>query len=175
MVSGSNDANVQLMVNAINNLCGNYGSTINIDTHSNLRQGNDEKVASLIADMQSGTIDVLLINGSNPAYSYPDAEAFKNALKKVPTVISFAGTLDETATLANYVCPDHDFLESWDDAEPVKGSFSLTQPTIRPLFKTRQMQDSLIQWAGLPYQDYMTFIQANWSKSIMYANRNYFL
>ncbi|HMT30710.1 MAG TPA: 4Fe-4S dicluster domain-containing protein, partial [Bacteroidia bacterium] len=166
VVSGSNDANVQLMVNAINNLCGNYGSTINIDTHSNLRQGNDEKVASLIADMQSGTIDVLLINGSNPAYSYPDAEGFKNALKKVATVISFAGTLDETATLANYVCPDHHFLESWDDAEPVKGSFSLTQPTIRPLFKTRQMQDSLIQWAGLPYQDYMTFIQANWSKSI---------
>lgn len=44
--------------------------------------------------------------------------------------------------------------------------FSLGQPVIRPLFKTRQMQDSLIQWAGLPYQDYLTFIQGNWNKNM---------
>jgi len=170
VVSGSNDSNVQLVVNAINNLLGNYPNTINIDSHSNLRQGVDEKVAALIAEMQSGSVDVLLINNSNPVYTYPDGEGFKNALKKVATVVSFASVSDETANLCGYVCPDHHYLESWDDAEPVKGKFSLAQPTIRPLFNTRQMQDSLIQWAGLPYQDYLAFIQSNWNKSL-YPNQ----
>ena len=166
VVSGSNDTNVQVMVNAINNLLGSYGSTIYIDAQSNLRQGNDEKMTALVADMNSGSVDVLMINNTNPVYSYPDSEAFAAALKKVGTVISFAGTMDETASLAGYVCPDHHYLESWNDAEPVKGTFSLAQPTIKNLFNTRQMQDSLLLWAELPYQDYHTYIQGFWTKNI---------
>lgn len=166
VVSGSNDANVQLVVNAINSLLGNYGSTINIDTHSNLRQGNDEKVAALVTEMNTGSVDVLIIHNVNPAYTYFDAASFTAGLKKVPTVISFALSVDETASLAQYVCPDHHYLESWNDAEPVKGIYSLTQPAIRNLFNTRQMQDSLIKWAGLPFQDYLAYIQGNWNKSM---------
>ncbi len=166
VVSGSNDVNTQLVVNAINNLLGSYGTTINIDTHSNLRQGSDEKMAALVTEMNNGTVDVLLINNANPVYAYHDAPAFTAGLKKVPTVISFASTIDETGALAGYICPDHHYLESWNDAEPVAGSFSLAQPTIRNLFNTRQMQDSLIQWAALPYQDYLTFMQGNWNKSL---------
>jgi Fe-S-cluster-containing dehydrogenase component len=166
VVSGSNDPNVQVVVNAINNLLGSYGATMSIDTHSNLRQGNDEKVAALIAEMNSGSVDVLMINNTNPAYTYPDAAAFTAGLKKVGTVISFATSLDETAAMAAYVCPDHHYLESWNDAEPVKGSYSLAQPAIRNLFNTRQMQDSLIQWAGLPFQDYLTYLQNYWSKNM---------
>src|SRR5688572_19810497 len=166
VVSGSNDTQTQVMVNAINNLLGSYGSTINIDTHSNIRQGNDEKMTALITDMNSGAVDVLIISNTNPAYSYPDAEAFAAGLKKVGTVISFSGTMDETTSLSRFVCPDHHYLESWNDAEPTKGMFSLAQPTIKNLFNTRQMQDSLILWAELPYQDYHTFIQNNWKKNI---------
>ena len=168
VVCGSNDPSVQVVVNGINMLLGNYGSTINIDAHSNFRQGNDEKVAALINDMNSGSVDILMMYNVNPAYTYPDAAAFKAAMKKVGTTISFAGTEDETASEANYICPDHHYLEAWNDAEPERGKYSLAQPVIRPLFKTRQMQDSLIAWAGLPYQDYLTFIQGNWSKN-MYA------
>jgi molybdopterin-containing oxidoreductase family iron-sulfur binding subunit len=46
------------------------------------------------------------------------------------------------------ICPDHHFLEAWGDAEPVKGSYSLQQPCIHPLFNTRAYQDSLLKWAG---------------------------
>ena len=166
VVCGSNDPAVQVLINGINTLLGNYGSTVNIDMHSNLRQGSDEKMAALVAEMASGEVDVLFMYNVNPSYTYPDAAAFKAALKKVGTSVSFAGTEDESASEANYICPDHHYLESWNDAEPVKGMFSLGQPVIRPLFKTRQMQDSLIQWAGLPYQDYLTFIQGNWNKNM---------
>ena len=164
VVSGSNDVNVQVVVNAINNLLGSYGNTINIDAHSNIRQGNDEKVAALFAEMNSGTVDVLMINNCNPSYSYPDAASFNAGLKKVGTVISFASTKDETASQSGYVCPDHHYLESWNDAEPVRGSYSLTQPAIKNLFNTRQMQDSLIKWAGLPVENYHTYLQQQWGK-----------
>jgi MoCo/4Fe-4S cofactor protein with predicted Tat translocation signal len=168
VVSGSNDANVQTVVNAINNLLGNYGNTIDIVMHSNLRQGDDAKMATLISDMQAGGVEVLFINNSNPVYTHPDSEAFIAAMKKVKTVVSFSGIMDETSALANYVCPDHHYLESWNDAEPESGKYSLTQPTIRALFNTRQMQDSLIKWAGLPQTDYMTYMQDQW-KAKMYS------
>ena len=57
--------------------------------------------------------------------------------RRVPLVVSTAERIDETASLAHFVCPDHHYLESWGDAEPVSGLVSLTQPTIQPLQDTR--------------------------------------
>ncbi len=170
VVSGSNDVNVQLVVNAINNLLGNYGNTIHIDRHSNLRQGDDAKMSQLISDMNAGNVEVLLIHNVNPAYSYPDSNAFTQAIAKVKTVVSFAGSMDETAALAGFVCPDHHYLESWNDAEPVAGVYSLTQPTIKNLYNTRQMQLSLIKWAGLAYEDFHAYLKAFWTTN-MYAKQ----
>lgn len=166
VVSGSNDVNVQVVVNAINNLLGNYGNTIHIDRHSNIRQGDDTKMAQLMADMNSGTVEVLMIHNSNPVYSYPDGDAFAKALAKVKTVVSFAGSMDETSSLAGYVCPDHHYLESWNDAEPVAGVYSLTQPTIKNLYNTRQMQHSLIKWAGIAHEDFHSYLKAFWTSNM---------
>jgi hypothetical protein len=58
--------------------------------------------------------------------------------------VSFADRLDETATNAGYLAPDNNYLESWNDALPKAGHYSLTQPTIHPLFDTRQFQESLL-------------------------------
>ena len=58
-------------------------------------------------------------------------------MAKVPLTVSFADRLDETASRADAVCPDHHFLEAWGDAEPVESYYSLAQPTIAPLFDTR--------------------------------------
>ena len=42
-----------------------------------------------------------------------------------------------------------------------KVSLSLTQPTISPLFKTRQAQDSFLTWTGNK-QEYYNFLRKNW-------------
>ena len=47
VVSGSNDPNVQMVVNAINNMLGNYGKTIDLSAPVYMKQGNDEQMASL--------------------------------------------------------------------------------------------------------------------------------
>ena len=55
VVSGSNDVNVQIIVNAINNAIGAYGKTIDWTVTSNYRQGIDKDLVDLVAQMEGGT------------------------------------------------------------------------------------------------------------------------
>ena len=168
VVCGSNDANIQVIVNAINAAIGANGTTINWAITSNYKNGIDADMEKLIADMNSGAIGAVLINGVNPAYSYSDSKKFKDALTKVVSV-SFNGTMDETTELCKFILPSHHWLESWGDAEPKTGYYSLLQPTINPLFKTRAFQTSLIKWssaAGSLVNDYETYFKTYWSAKL---------
>ena len=127
---GSNDVNVQILVNAINEAIGSTGNTINWSVTNNSKAGVDADFAKLVDDMNAGSVETLVIIGSNPAYTWYDADKVKNGLKKVKTTVSFNAKHDETAILCKYVVPDHHFPESWGDAEARSGYFSLMQPTI---------------------------------------------
>ncbi len=168
VVSGSNVTANQVLVNAINNLLGNYGTTINLNQPLNLYQGNDQKVEELIAEMANGKVDVLLIHGVNPAYSYFNSDKFKAALAKVKFKVSFSGYADETASLCDAIAVDNHYLESWNDAEVKKGEFSLSQPAISNLFNTRQAQQSLMVWSG-DNREYLDVIKSVWTTSVMTA------
>jgi molybdopterin-containing oxidoreductase family iron-sulfur binding subunit len=161
VVSGSNDVNVQTIVNAINNAIGAYGSTIDWSTTLNYRQGVDADIAQLIADMNAGTVGALMIYGANPVYNYFDGQKFKTAMAKVKTKISFNEYLDETSQACDFIVPSHHFLESWGDAEPKSGYISFIQPTIHPLFKTRAFQTSLLKWSG-NNTDYENYFKNYW-------------
>ena len=165
VVAGSNDVNVQILVNGINEAIGAGGKTIDWSTTSNIRQGVDADFAKLVEDMNAGSVGSLLIHGANPAYSWFDADKFKAGLKKVKITVSFNSKADETAELCKFVIPDHHFLESWGDAEAKPGHISFIQPTIYPLFKTRQWQDSLLKWAGNS-SDYFAFLKTFWAAKL---------
>jgi MoCo/4Fe-4S cofactor protein with predicted Tat translocation signal len=170
VVSGSNDANIQTVVNAINNMLGNYGSTLDIHHHANYAQGNDAEVAELINDLGAGKYTTVMIAGCNPAYDYPNKK-FADAIGKAACSISFNSSKDETTKLCKFHTPDHHYLESWNDAEPKAGMYSITQPIIAPLFKTRQFQDSLLKWIDCP-NDYYAYLQENWTKNILKGDVN---
>ena len=165
VVCGSNDMNVQVVVNAINEAIGANGKTIDWSTTINTRQGVDADFAKLVDDMNAGSVGTLLIHGANPAYSWFDAAKFTAGLAKVKTTVSFNSKPDETTQLCKFVIPDHNYLESWGDAEPKTGHFSFIQPTIYPLFKTRQWQDSLLKWSGNP-SDYLAFLKNYWGAKV---------
>ena len=151
VVCGSNDANVQIIVNAINEAIGANGKTINWASTLNTRQGIDADMAQLVQDMNDGKIGAIFIHGVNPAYDYYDAKKFADGLKKVKVSVSFNDREDETTELCKFVFPDHHYLESWGDAELKTGYISFIQPTIAPLFKTRAFQTSLLKWSGTEY------------------------
>ncbi len=156
VVSGSNDTNIQLLVNAINIELGNIDKTILFNSHLNLKKAIDSEMDQLVEDMNNSSVDAILINNVNPAYTYYDSEKFTAGLKKVGITVSFGTSPDETTEHITYQAPNHHLLESWNDLEPKKNSFSFCQPVIQPIFNTRQMQDSLLKWTGAESDFYET-------------------
>ncbi|MBK8490462.1 MAG: TAT-variant-translocated molybdopterin oxidoreductase [Saprospirales bacterium] len=179
VVSGSNNIGEQTLVNAINAMLDSYGNTIDFTNASMQRKGIDGDIQGLIGEMNAGTVNAVFLMGANPAFDLPNAEAFKTAFAKVPLKVSFANIPDETTALCNYVAPAHHFLESWGDAEPKRGHYSLIQPTISPLFKTRQAEESLLRWAGSANlkldsdQPYFDYLRWNWEQQ-MFAQQSRF-
>jgi MoCo/4Fe-4S cofactor protein with predicted Tat translocation signal len=173
VVAGANDISVQSVVNLINKTLDNYGNTLNMDRNCNLRQGSDEEFAALVSDMKAGKVDVLITYDANPTYNSSSALGFKDAYAKVPCKISLSSYTNETAADADYHCPDNHYLESWNDANPYTGSYSLAQPAIAPLFckprneGTRCAQETLLKWAGSEVTDYYAFIQDYWKKNVL--------
>ncbi len=161
VVAGSNDKSVQVLANAINAALGSYGSTINT-TPVNYRQGNDEAMASFVSDVDGGKVDAVIFYNCNPVYDHPMGATLAAGLKKVSLSIATSYKEEETGELVNYLAPDHHFLEAWNDAEPKKNHFSLGQPAITPIFKSRAAQESLLTWAGESNVDYFEFVKNNW-------------
>ena len=162
IVCDSNDKENQLIVNGINAFLGNYDQTMSMAMPSYIRQGNTAKVNSLIKQMSNNEIGALITYKVNPVYNLHNAKDFSNALSKVPLTISSSLYNDETASLMEYVCPDNHNLESWGDAHPSYNTYSLMQPTIAPLFSTRQFEDTLLKWSD--GSDYNSFLSEFWKK-----------
>ncbi|HEY4800026.1 MAG TPA: 4Fe-4S dicluster domain-containing protein, partial [Bacteroidia bacterium] len=91
-------------------------------------------------------------------------------MKKVGLKVSMSGSMDETAALCDFVCPDHHYLESWNDAEPMRNQFSLAQPTIAPIYSTRSAQESFMKWSGSANTDFHACIQNTWERLLFPAN-----
>ncbi|MDX1702171.1 MAG: hypothetical protein R3250_16210, partial [Melioribacteraceae bacterium] len=164
LVSGIQDVNAQTVVLDINEALNSkaYDPKTTIKT----RQGNNKEVSNLIADMNSGKVGAIIMSGVNPIYTLPNASDFAEGLKKTDLSISFSMKQDETSSFTQYIGAAPHYLESWGDVELKKGHFGLMQPTIRPLFNTRQFQDALLKWIGsdLAFNDY---IKEVWNTDIL--------
>jgi anaerobic selenocysteine-containing dehydrogenase len=72
----------------------------------------------------------------------------REALEKVPYIVSFGNFLDETSALADLILPDHSFLESWSESIPESGAIvavaSVAPPVMAPLHQTRATPDVLL-------------------------------
>jgi len=165
VVSGSNDPAVQALVNGINHMLGNYGNTIDLQKPVHFRLGNDENMDQFIRESVSGQVKAVIFYNVNPVYNHPRGNELAEALAGMDLVVSTTDRMDETAAHAKYIGPDHHYLESWNDAEPVPGQMSLVQPTITPLFNTRQAQESFLIWAGVEDSpDYYHYLKGEWER-----------
>ncbi len=166
---------LQIAVNLLNSILENEGVTVDGTLQSGVSHSSYASLARLASEMQSGLIDVLVIHQSNPLYVLPhDLLGFEGAMKRVPLIISISDREDETALLADYVLPDHHYLENWGDAHPQKGLYSLQQPSIAPLHSTRAFQESLLIWSkalggkGLVQSalDWHGYLQQHWKETV---------
>jgi len=164
VVTGIQDKNAQLIALAINNAINS--EVIDVVATKNIRKGNDAAVAQLIADMNEGKIGAVIINNSNPVYSLPNSSEFVEGLKKVKLSVVFSMQDNETANAVQYALATPHYLESWGDVVIKEGQYSLMQPTIKPLFNTRQFQDVLLTWTG-SVETYYDFLKESWTTDIL--------
>jgi MoCo/4Fe-4S cofactor protein with predicted Tat translocation signal len=167
VVSGSNDVSTQILVNAINAAIGSYGTTIDLDNACKRYEGNDAEFAELINEMTRGEVGAVFFLDSNPAYDSVNAKAFTDALAKVALKVSFADRVDETSDLCEVVAITPNYLESWGDANTYEGFYSIVQPTINPVFNSRQAEQSLLIWSDATVQDYYQYVRNNWEKNVL--------
>ncbi|MGN6639361.1 MAG: TAT-variant-translocated molybdopterin oxidoreductase, partial [Mucilaginibacter sp.] len=167
VVSGSNDVATQVLVNAINSLIGSYGNTIDLDNHSNQYKGNDAEFVDFVGEMNRGEVDAVFFLDANPAYDYHNGKAIADALKKVRLRVSFADRKDETSVLCNVVAPKNYYLESWGDGNAIEGYYTVVQPTINPVYDTRQAEQSLLVWSDNPVKEYYTYVRNTWDKNLL--------
>ncbi len=172
VISGSNDENIQLLVNGINQLLGNYGQTILWDSALQTRKGIDQEMNSLMSDIQAGNIDGLLVWGVNPVYDHMEGKKLEAAIKKMKLSVSFAERQDETARACDYILPEPNYLESWNDLEPKTGCYSLAQPVISPLFDSRNVEENLMKWTGLE-TSWADYIRDRWKTEYYALQKEY--
>lgn len=169
LVSGLEDKNAQLLVLAINQVLASEAFTT-VGTRQ-IRKGSNAVVSQLLKDMNAGSVHTLIMSGINPVYTLADSASFVAGLKKVQTSVAFSLKEDETASITTIAAPVPHYLEAWGDVVVTKGTYSLTQPTIRPIFNTKQFQDVLLSLNGTPGNFY-DYIKANSASLVVGSSWN---
>ncbi len=146
-MKGEGGVALHAAANYLNHLLENDGATLDAkNSPSYQSHSSRSELLSLIQEMKEGKVDLLLIHKTNPVYALPESVGFAKGLQQVPHIVSFADRVDETTLMAHWVLPTPHYLESWGDAEPQRGLFSLQQPAIAPLYDTRAFEETLLGW-----------------------------
>ena len=168
--AGKTATHLHIAVDILNYIAGNIGKTVVFGADYQIGGDSMAELDKAIAAMNSGQYAMVIIENVNPVFALPGSSGFKKALKNVPLVISLSTEEDETSTLAQYHFPVAHFLESWGDAKPRNGVYSLQQPAMAkiPAFNTMDLGDLLIQLAqeaGLDLfaqSNYRDYLQESW-------------
>ena len=130
------DASVAALAQAINNTLGNTGKTVFLTPGAAIPLLSDQTVGmkALVADLNAGKVDWLVILNTNPIYDTPADLNFADAFNKAKMVAHLGSHLDETGQISHWHIPAAHFLESWSDAQAYDGTVSIVQPMIDPLY-----------------------------------------
>ena len=122
------------------------GSTAFTGKANLLKEYDTKRYQEFLSWMNGGQVGVLITNNVNPLYSSNKAADFKKSLAKVTHVVAIADKKNEMYQAAKVAIPVAHWLESWGDIQPQTGAYSLMQPTIQKIFKSRQIEESLLVW-----------------------------
>ncbi len=133
------DASVAALALAINNALGNLGKTAALSEEQSILLPSDQigGLTALVADLNAGKVDWLVILNVNPIYTAPADLDFATAFNRAKIVAHLGSHLDETGQISHWHIPAAHYLESWSDARAYDGTVSIIQPMIDPLYGGR--------------------------------------
>lgn len=181
--AGTNAVASIVAVNALNHLAGNLGKPGGVILNSaqtfpaaaGSSPAGLQGALDLVAAMQAGDVEVLLVHDTNPVFSLPDNVGFRQAMENVPLIIALSSFHDETTVMADFILPTNTYLESWGDDVPDPGVgfpvTSLSQPVVAPLYDTLPVGDIILSLARqiggelpihMPWASMEEFIKDRW-------------
>jgi MoCo/4Fe-4S cofactor protein with predicted Tat translocation signal len=169
---------IHLLADAVNAALGGFGKTVRpvepvaaaTDTAGSQRQS----LADLIADMQAGKVETLLMFDTNPVYAAPADVDFAAALRRVKLSVSLALYADETALASTWhISALHEY-EAWGDARAFDGTITIQQPQVRPLYGGHSARQVLAVLQGNTLPDDYALLREYWRNRAQQENRGEF-
>jgi len=158
---------VHAIAHKINEALGNVGKTIFYTDPVDANPVNQfDSLKELIADINGGKVDLLIILDGNPAYDAPADLNFADVLKggKAPLRVHYGLYNNETAELCQWHVNGTHELEAWGDARAFDGTVSLIQPMIAPLYNAKSPIEFVATLSGQADASGYDIVRAYWQK-----------
>lgn len=177
--TSTNATETQVAINILNHIAGNVGKTVDFTDKLMISDLNSyDEIAGLVEKMKNGEVEMLIVHNANPVFTLPKSLNVKEAISKVPHVVSFSSFMDETTELASLVMPDNSYLESWGDYQPTQGYVGIMQPVMNPVFNTKQTGDVLISVSkqiesakeNIKEETYLEYLTKSWRRVAEYVS-----
>jgi molybdopterin-containing oxidoreductase family iron-sulfur binding subunit len=155
------------LARAMNEALGNVGKTVSyapavearpVDSMASLRE--------LVADMNAGRVELLLVLGGNPVYSAPVDLELAPAMDKVKLRVHLGQYDDETAERCHWHVPEAHGLETWSDARAFDGSATVMQPLIAPLYGGKSAHEVLAALSERPDRSGHDIVKDHWKTAL---------
>jgi MoCo/4Fe-4S cofactor protein with predicted Tat translocation signal len=151
----------------LNELADNVGKTVFYTDPVDANPINQtESLKDLVADMNAGKVDLLIVLGGNPVYDAPSDLNFADAMKsnKVQLRVHHGLYQNETAELCHWHVHQTHELESWGDARAYDGTASIIQPLIAPLYNGTSQLEFVAMLSGQAGASGYDLVRAYWQK-----------
>ena len=167
IVGDQQPGEVHALAHMLNSQLGNVGKTVFYTDPIDANPVNQtESLKDLVADMNAGKVDLLIILGGNPVYDAPADLNFADALKstKVQLRVHYGLYQDETAELCQWHVNGTHELEAWGDARAYDGTASIIQPLIAPLYGAKSPIEFVAMLSGQADATGYDLVRAYWQK-----------
>jgi len=154
---------VHALAHAMNDALGNVGQTVMYTDPVEARATDHiESLRKLVADMNAGTVDVLVVLGGNPVFTAPADLGFTDAFDKVGIRIHLSLYDDETSQHCHWQIPEAHYLESWSDTRAYDGTVTIIQPLIAPLYDGKTLHEVLAAFSDHPERSSHDIVHDHW-------------
>jgi MoCo/4Fe-4S cofactor protein with predicted Tat translocation signal len=153
------------LVREINDTLGNLGTTISPRPAIALHPSDPvASLRSLVQEMNSGAVKLLLILDGDPVYDSPAELEFEKALAGVETSIHHSVFFNQTSKASRWHLPAAHFLESWSDALAFDGTATIIQPLIEPLYAGKTAHEVLEALIQQPVRSAYEIVHQSWAQ-----------
>jgi MoCo/4Fe-4S cofactor protein with predicted Tat translocation signal len=154
---------IHALAHVMNQFLGNAGVTIHYTASAEAKAVNQlESLRGLMADLENGAVQLLVILGGNPVYNAPVDFDFARHMAKAPLRVHLSPDVNETSALCQWHIPQNHYLESWSDARAYDGTISIIQPLILPLYAGKSAHEVLDAFLEQPGRSDYDIVRDYW-------------